>query len=375
MNVFTRRSLPVALSLLLVAPVVAAQPTFSDADLEGTYAFSLIEAAKSSTSISESGVSITAAGVFSADGAGNILAGLRTKSIAGRLPWNGIVDQVFSGSYTIDSDGTGVMQIRLNPKNSGSQVDHEIYSLALVNQATVFLSGVADENGRYRIIHGLARRQGDDADSVLADIRDLLDSLPDLPDLSAIEGKLEQILANQGVIQGDLTQIRADEVQSLANQLEILADVDDLKVDVADLASQVDANGQAIVENGTKLATVEGMVAANGQAIAENGGKLDLIDGKIEANGRGIAENAVKVDRVEGKVDANALGIAENGVKLVRLESKVDELLARFASLDSKQCEAIRLLLTPEGRRASACCDEEISFPNGKDAPTCGGSM
>jgi len=50
-------------------------------------------------------------------------------------------------------------------------------------------------------------------------------------------------------------------------------------------------------------------------------------------------------------------------------------VLDRLDSLEAKQCESVRLLLTPQGRRASDCCEAETHFPDGKSAPSCGGTV
>jgi len=89
-----------------------------------------------------------------------------------------------------------------------------------------------------------------------------------------------------------------------------------------------------------------------------------------------------KADALEGKMDAMQsdiidLGsqVAENGQKLDLLEAKMDQVLALLGDMDAKQCESIRLHLTPEGLRASDCCEAETWFPDGRWVPSCGGTI
>jgi len=56
-------------------------------------------------------------------------------------------------------------------------------------------------------------------------------------------------------------------------------------------------------------------------------------------------------------------------------ETALGGIRDRLDELATGQCESIRLLLTPEGRRASDCCSKETSFPDGKSAPSCGGTV
>jgi len=57
-----------------------------------------------------------------------------------------------------------------------------------------------------------------------------------------------------------------------------------------------------------------------------------------------------------------------------RAPGESDDVQARLEALESLSCELVRLLLTPEGRRASDCCGALMDFPDGKDAPSCGGT-
>ena len=73
----------------------------------------------------------------------------------------------------------------------------------------------------------------------------------------------------------------------------------------------------------------------------------------------------------EKKLDARASEVAGNDTRFESLTfaSQYNGIdLEEIAKLDDKLCEAIRLLLTPEGRRGTACC-EEMVFPEGKDVP------
>ena len=51
------------------------------------------------------------------------------------------------------------------------------------------------------------------------------------------------------------------------------------------------------------------------------------------------------------------------------LTARFDALEARLDDMDARQCEIIRLLLTPQGRRESDACGALTSFPNGKRSP------
>lgn len=62
----------------------------------------------------------------------------------------------------------------------------------------------------------------------------------------------------------------------------------------------------------------------------------------------------------------NLIGEAE-------LQGQVDdELQVRLLELETKVCEAIRLLNTPEGLRSSECCEVPFDFPDGAYTPICG---
>lgn len=88
-----------------------------------------------------------------------------------------------------------------------------------------------------------------------------------------------------------------------------------------------------------------------------------------------------KADAAEGKLDSlEAKGDAAEG-KLDSLESKADAAQAQLDALaqeleDTQNllAEVIRLLVTPQGQRASDACGEmdPTVFPNGKYAPPCG---
>lgn len=57
------------------------------------------------------------------------------------------------------------------------------------------------------------------------------------------------------------------------------------------------------------------------------------------------------------------------------LSAQIDDLRSSLeASIDdlaTKDCEIMRLLLTPQGRRSTHCCEPALSFPGGKDADFC----
>jgi hypothetical protein len=48
------------------------------------------------------------------------------------------------------------------------------------------------------------------------------------------------------------------------------------------------------------------------------------------------------------------------------LASRLDAIEMRLDELDARQCEIIRLLLTPQGRRESDSCGPTMHFPDGK---------
>ena len=54
---------------------------------------------------------------------------------------------------------------------------------------------------------------------------------------------------------------------------------------------------------------------------------------------------------------------------------RLEFIEARLDDFEAKQCEQIRLELTPQGQRASDCCGPEMGFPDGKDAPSCRGTV
>jgi len=54
---------------------------------------------------------------------------------------------------------------------------------------------------------------------------------------------------------------------------------------------------------------------------------------------------------------------------------EADDVEIRLEALELLSCEMVRLLLTPQGQRASDCCDALMDFPDGKDAPSCGGTV
>ena len=65
-----------------------------------------------------------------------------------------------------------------------------------------------------------------------------------------------------------------------------------------------------------------------------------------------------RLDQIEAMMSENSL--------------KLDQLLFQFDDMSVMECEQIRLLLTPEGKRSTTCCDV-MEFPQGKDLPSlCG---
>jgi len=96
--------------------------------------------------------------------------------------------------------------------------------------------------------------------------------------------------------------------------------------------------------------------------------KADALEGKTDA-----LES--KMDAMQSDITDIGGQVVENGQKLDILEAKLDQVLVLLGGLDAKQCESIRLHLTPEGLRASDCCEAETSFPDGKWVPSCGGTV
>jgi len=58
-----------------------------------------------------------------------------------------------------------------------------------------------------------------------------------------------------------------------------------------------------------------------------------------------------------------------------RQPDEEDEIEIRLEELELLSCELVRLLLTPQGQRFSDCCNVPMDFPDGKDAPSCGGTV
>ena len=107
---------------------------------------------------------------------------------------------------------------------------------------------------------------------------------------------------------------------------------------------------------------VDGAVADIGQL----GTDLATVGGEVAENGQKLDEALSDLAQLQSDMALLRDDIAANGQKL-------DQVLLLLAGLQAKECEQIRLLLTPEGRRASDCCGAPLDFPNGKDAPSCGG--
>jgi len=82
----------------------------------------------------------------------------------------------------------------------------------------------------------------------------------------------------------------------------------------------------------------------------------------------------VKNDIIEAKLDASldvAVSTRASQASVDALSVKLDLMVSIVSGLEAKQCEIIRMLLTPQGNRASNCCGPLVEFPGGKGIPSC----
>jgi hypothetical protein len=123
---FQSFGLAALLTFLTVSSMAAAAPTarFSVGDVRGGYGFSVLGFAASMAS--------AGAGVFTADGKGNITAGQLTLNV------NGVsCHSTLNGTYTVNADGSGTLTLILtedpasSAKNCQSLATH--FSLALTD--------------------------------------------------------------------------------------------------------------------------------------------------------------------------------------------------------------------------------------------------
>ena len=121
-----------ALVALLLAPASANAQGFTEADLVGGYAFQAgTEAGNGNTvGFGFGGLTMTTTGKFTLDGAGIVTDGVRTTlrplfltgSLEARTE---VVEQTFTGSYSVEPDGTGVMTIEPTPTPPWDVVDND----------------------------------------------------------------------------------------------------------------------------------------------------------------------------------------------------------------------------------------------------------
>ena len=117
-----------AAAALLLAPAVTAQDDFTDAELVGRYAFAIQSAGGATAGFSfggsARGVAVSAVGFFMADGDGNITDGVRFlyRPILRNSGFPGapqvlheVIEQTLTGTYSVQPDGTGLMQVTVSP--------------------------------------------------------------------------------------------------------------------------------------------------------------------------------------------------------------------------------------------------------------------
>lgn len=111
--------------------------------------------------------------------------------------------------------------------------------------------------------------------------------------------------------------------------------------------------------------------SGGGTLPGSEAGEVDF--GRFPGQNRGASYDSIEVCVGTPPRDDEILdAVSGNSDKIDANSAKLDLLLELLADLDDKTCESIRLLLTPEGRRETACCDRPLSFPDGASAPTCG---
>ena len=140
----------------LVASPVAADPKFSNKDVEGPTAFDFDGFVTVAAGPPPVVLPVASVGRFVADGKGKLNDGFRTLIIAGAVS-----TQSFTCNYTVDRDGTGsasctVTQITPTPGTAAGDTSHETFDFVIAESKKEAFFTATDGVGTIR---GRTKRQ------------------------------------------------------------------------------------------------------------------------------------------------------------------------------------------------------------------------
>jgi hypothetical protein len=147
----SRSAVAITVVLLLTAGVTEAERGFSDASLDGTYAFrtSGDSLFTSPDEVSSTPVFLAAVGLFQFDGRGRLTGSVAVNATRSRSTPSGKYGAAYSsqihcnakmvGTYTVDPMGTGTMTINFTPESSSSTCGGStgLFDIVLVSRGLV----------------------------------------------------------------------------------------------------------------------------------------------------------------------------------------------------------------------------------------------